>query len=111
MKKLFRSTTALGMSLALAWPATGFAQDLDTCDVTAEIPLFPCTVEGTVIRSAEELSEIVAETEVPQVQQQDSVAVERGNVDAQDEQVAQRCRGRSSGASAGGSRCGSASRG
>ncbi|WP_386626875.1 OmpA family protein [Sulfitobacter geojensis] len=87
MKKLFRSTTALGMSLALAWPATGFAQDLDTCDITAEIPLFPCTVEGTVIRSAEELSKIVAETEVPQVQQQDSVAVERGNVDAQDEQV------------------------
>lgn len=87
MKKLFRSTTALGMSLALAWPATGFAQDLDTCNVTAEIPLFPCTVEGTVIRSAEELSEIVAETEVPQVQQQDSVAVERGNVDAQEEQA------------------------
>lgn len=87
MKKLFRSTTALGMSLALAWPATGFAQDLDTCDVTAEIPLFPCTVEGTVIRSADELSKIVAETEVPQVQQQDSVAVERGNVDAQDEQA------------------------
>ena len=87
MKKLFRSTTALGMSLALAWPATGFAQDLDTCNVTAEIPLFPCTVDGTVIRSAEELSEIVAETEVPQAQQQDSVAVERGNVDAQDEQA------------------------
>ncbi|MBM1688500.1 OmpA family protein [Sulfitobacter geojensis] len=87
MKKLFRSTTALGMSLALAWPATGFAQDLDTCNVTAEIPLFPCTVDGTVIRSAEELSEIVAETEVPQVQQQDSVAVERGNVDAQEEQA------------------------
>ncbi|WP_281992246.1 OmpA family protein [Sulfitobacter geojensis] len=87
MKKLFRSTTALGMSLALAWPATGFAQDLDTCNVTAEIPLFPCTVDGTVIRSAEELTEIVAETEVPQVQQQDSVAVERGNVDAQEEQA------------------------
>jgi outer membrane protein OmpA-like peptidoglycan-associated protein len=87
MKKLFRSTTALGMSLALAWPATGFTQDLDTCNVTAEIPLFPCTVEGTVIRTAEELSEIVAETEVPQVQRQDSVAVERGNVDAQEEQA------------------------
>lgn len=87
MKKLFRSTTALGMSLALAWPATGFAQDLDTCNVTAEIPLFPCTVDGTVIRSAEELSEVVAETEVPQAQQQDSVAVERGNVDAQEEQA------------------------
>jgi outer membrane protein OmpA-like peptidoglycan-associated protein len=87
MKKLFRSTTALGMSVALAMPATGFAQDLDPCDLTAEIGLFPCMVEGTVIRSADELSALVGEAAGQPVQDENSLAVERGNVDAQEEQA------------------------
>ncbi|GAA6177981.1 OmpA family protein [Sulfitobacter pacificus] len=81
MKKFFRSTTALGMSVAMAMPATGFAQDLDSCDLSAEVALFPCMVEGTVIRSAEDLAalELAGSGEAAQ---QDGVAVERGNVDA-----------------------------
>ncbi|GLQ26382.1 OmpA family protein [Sulfitobacter pacificus] len=81
MKKFFRSTTALGMSVAMAMPATGFAQDLDSCDLSAEVALFPCMVEGTVIRSAEDLAALdLAGSD--EAAQQDSVAVERGNVDA-----------------------------
>jgi len=81
MKKFFRSTTALGMSVAMAMPATGFAQDLDSCDLSAEVALFPCMVEGTVIRSAEDLAalDLAGSGEAAQ---QDGVAVERGNVDA-----------------------------
>ena len=82
MKKFFRSTTALGMSVAMAMPATGFAQDLDSCDLSAEVALFPCMVEGTVIRSAEDLAALDLAGSGEAAQQEDSVAVERGNVDA-----------------------------
>ncbi|MCX7560021.1 OmpA family protein [Sulfitobacter sp. F26204] len=86
MRKLFRSTTALGMSFALILPATGQAQDLDPCNLEAEIGLFPCMVEGTVVRSADELTALVGNTDGQPVQDENSLAVERGNVEpAQDE--------------------------
>ncbi|MGC1504798.1 MAG: OmpA family protein [Sulfitobacter sp.] len=87
MKKFFRSTTALGMSVALAMPATGFAQDLDACDLNAELGLFPCMVERTVVRSADELAALVEAGVAQAVQQENSLAIERGNVDASEEQA------------------------
>ncbi|MBO9430073.1 OmpA family protein [Sulfitobacter sp. R18_1] len=57
MKNLLRSTTSLGLSLALAFPHGAFAQEqnLNECGPVGEATEFPCAFDDQTVESAEEL--------------------------------------------------------
>ena len=57
MKNLLRSTTSLGLSLALAFPHGAFAQEqnLAECGPVGEATEFPCTFDDQTVENAEEL--------------------------------------------------------
>ncbi|UWR32088.1 OmpA family protein [Sulfitobacter sp. W027] len=57
MKNLLRSTTSLGLSLALAFPHGAFAQDqnLAECGPVGEATEFPCAFDDQTVENAEEL--------------------------------------------------------
>ncbi|MEX3315154.1 OmpA family protein [Sulfitobacter sp. PS-8MA] len=57
MKTLLKSTTSLGLSLALAFPHGAFAQqqDVPACGPVGEASEFPCAFEDQTVESAEEL--------------------------------------------------------
>ncbi|UOA32017.1 Outer membrane porin F [Sulfitobacter sp. DSM 110093] len=57
MKNLLRSTTSLGLSLALAFPHGAFAQDqnLAVCGPVGEVTEFPCAFDDQTVENAEEL--------------------------------------------------------
>ncbi|SDF89253.1 OmpA family protein [Sulfitobacter delicatus] len=57
MKNLFRSTTSLTLSLALAFPHGAFAQDQDVpeCGPVGEASEFPCAFDDQTIENADEL--------------------------------------------------------
>ena len=57
MKKVLHSTTALGVSIALALPGPIAAQTaLPECVVAGETPTFPCVLDGETVESAEGLA-------------------------------------------------------
>jgi outer membrane protein OmpA-like peptidoglycan-associated protein len=57
MKNLLRSTTSLGLSLALAFPHGAFAQEqnLAECGPVGEATEFPCAFDDQTVENAEEL--------------------------------------------------------
>ncbi|MGR3477737.1 MAG: OmpA family protein [Sulfitobacter sp.] len=57
MKNLLRSTTSLGLSLALAFPHGAFAQEqnLAECGPVGEATEFPCAFDDQTVEDAEEL--------------------------------------------------------
>ncbi len=57
MKNLLKSTTSLGLSLALAFPHGAFAQqqDVPACGPVGEASEFPCAFEDQTVETAEEL--------------------------------------------------------
>ncbi|MEM5543573.1 OmpA family protein [Sulfitobacter sp. AS92] len=57
MKNLLRSTTSLGLSLALAFPHGAFAQDqnIAECGPVGEATEFPCAFDDQTVENAEEL--------------------------------------------------------
>ncbi|MFG6590969.1 OmpA family protein [Sulfitobacter sp. 1A12157] len=57
MKNLLRSTTSLGLSLALAFPHGAFAQEqnLAECGPVGEATEFPCAFNDQTVENAEEL--------------------------------------------------------
>ncbi|NUH64525.1 OmpA family protein [Sulfitobacter sp. S0837] len=57
MKNLLKSTTSLGLSLALAFPQGAFAQqqDVPACGPVGEASEFPCAFEDQTVETAEEL--------------------------------------------------------
>jgi outer membrane protein OmpA-like peptidoglycan-associated protein len=57
MKNLLRSTTSLGLSLALAFPHGAFAQEqnLAECGPAGEATEFPCAFDDQTVENAEEL--------------------------------------------------------
>ena len=68
MKNLLRSTTSLGLSLALAFPHGAFAQEPDApvCAPVGETSEFPCRFDDQLVNDAEELriaAELTAEAE------------------------------------------------
>ncbi|KIN60806.1 Outer membrane protein, OmpA/MotB family protein [Sulfitobacter noctilucae] len=56
-----KSTTALGMSLALAIPMPVVAQDAETCALDGTQVVFPCVVDDQVINTSEEIAPLLEE--------------------------------------------------
>lgn len=61
MKNLLKSTTSLGLSLALAFPHGAFAQEqqVPTCGPVGEATEFPCSFEEQTVEDADELKLVV----------------------------------------------------
>ncbi|MGC1495597.1 MAG: hypothetical protein WA790_07300 [Sulfitobacter sp.] len=56
MKSILKSTTSIGLSFALAMPTIGFTQtEAPACSVADLASTFPCSLEGQMIQSPDEL--------------------------------------------------------
>ncbi|KIN66361.1 Outer membrane protein, OmpA/MotB family protein [Sulfitobacter noctilucicola] len=88
MKTLLKSSTAIGVSIAMALPTYATAQDFDSCAMDGDQILFPCLADNEIIRSADELNALIEAAGGP-LQTEETGAAEDVLVTPTDEAAAQ----------------------